>query len=401
MEHLLEHQEGNLGSDRRTLEQQIVPYLLGQQPSNVQWLSSHHSLVHLSDGLGGLLWRAVANETESLGFSRIVKHHLGRGDGSVWLELFLQLGIVDGLVQVLDEQVEALVLIKLFLSSRFVLVLQRLESLALLLGSSNVKLLTVNLLVVKFSNSLGSVLVGLEVHKTETSGLSRLVLVKEKRADGTERSKSLLQLGLVPRKVDVLDVDVGVVGNQLAHLGLSVLFSKVVSNVNLVVVQKHTVNVLNGSLSGLGVLVVDETKTLGVSVLVSGDLTRQDLTESREGVVQSLVVDSRVEVLDENVSRTVSSERRISLGPHDSAGLALDRCVIEFFQCLFTILVTLVVNVTVAKRLFGDSVSTDSDGGNLSNRREDLEKIGFGDRRVQLTHVKGGQGFRVLGRLSG
>jgi len=49
---------------------------------------------------------------------------------------------------------------------------------------------------------------------------------------------------------------------------------------------------------------VHEAITLGLTLFVSGNLARQDLTKLSERVVERLVVDGRIEVLDENVTLT-------------------------------------------------------------------------------------------------
>ena len=113
-----------------------------------------------------------------------------------------------------------------------------------------------------------------------------------------------------------------------------------VADVNLLVVQKHTVDSLNGGLGRLSSLVVDETVALGAAVLIGGDLAGQDITECGKGVVEGLdhgsicvksllwgsetslsdlVVDLLVEVLDENVALTGLAEGGVTLRPHDTA----------------------------------------------------------------------------------
>lgn len=51
--------------------------------------------------------------------------------------------------------------------------------------------------------------------------------------------------------------------------------------------------------------------------------------------MKSLVVDGLVEVLDEDVAGTSLSEGWITLGPHDSAWLALDQRVVELVEGSF------------------------------------------------------------------
>lgn len=106
---------------------------------------------------------------------------------------------------------------------------------------------------------------------------------------------------------------------------------------HLLVVQKHAVDRLDGTIGGLGSLVVHETVSLGVAMLVRRDLAREDVAEGCERVVQSLdcswlivlrdnsgkkkdlVVDLLVQVLNENVARPRLAQRGVALGPHDAA----------------------------------------------------------------------------------
>jgi hypothetical protein len=93
---------------------------------------------------------------------------------------------------------------------------------------------------------------------------------------------------------------------------------------------------LDSVISSFFGLIVDETVTLGVTVLINSNLTGQDVTESREGIMEGLVIDRGVEVLDENVTRTGLTKRRIALRPHDTTRLTLDQGVVEAFQSTFT-----------------------------------------------------------------
>ena len=60
------------------------------------------------------------------------------------------------------------------------------------------------------------------------------------------------------------------------------------ADVDLLVVQQHAVDSLDGSLGGLSGLVVNETVALGTAVLIGGDLAGQDVTECGKGVVEGL-----------------------------------------------------------------------------------------------------------------
>ena len=108
------------------------------------------------------------------------------------------------------------------------------------------------------------------------------------------------------------------------------------TNIDILVVQKHTIDSLDGSVSGLGGLVVDETVTLGTALLISSDLARKDVSESSKGIVQGLVVDGLVEVFDEDVALAGLAKGGITLRPHDTAGTSLNERVVERLQSTLT-----------------------------------------------------------------
>jgi hypothetical protein len=62
----------------------------------------------------------------------------------------------------------------------------------------------------------------------------------------------------------------------------------VVADVDLLVVEEHAVDRVNGSVSSLAGLVVNESETARVAVLIGGDLAREDVAEGGERVVEGL-----------------------------------------------------------------------------------------------------------------
>ena len=66
------------------------------------------------------------------------------------------------------------------------------------------------------------------------------------------------------------------------------LLGHVVSNVDLLVIQQHTIDGLDSRLGSLGAVIVNEAITLGASALVCRDLARKNVTEGGEGVMKSL-----------------------------------------------------------------------------------------------------------------
>ena len=97
------------------------------------------------------------------------------------------------------------------------------------------------------------------------------------------------------------------------------LLGNVVSNVDFLVVQQHTVDGLNSRLGCLSGLIVYKSVAFGATMLVRGDLAGQNVTECGKRIVQSLVIDCFVQVLDENVALASLAEGGVTLGPHDAA----------------------------------------------------------------------------------
>ena len=114
------------------------------------------------------------------------------------------------------------------------------------------------------------------------------------------------------------------------------LLGDVVADVDLLVVQKHAVDSLDGGIGSLGGLVVDETVALGTTLLIGGNLAGENVAEGGEGVVEGFVVDGLVEVFDEDVALAGLAKGGITLGPHDTAGTSLNERVVERLQSTLT-----------------------------------------------------------------
>lgn len=116
--------------------------------------------------------------------------------------------------------------------------------------------------------------------------------------------------------------------------------------IDLFIVQQHTVDGFDGCFCSLGGLVVNETVTLGTTVLVGCNFAGQYVAESSERIVKSLnprvsyheksnlahntclVVNLLVKVLNEDVALPGLAEGGVSLRPHDAAAEdeRLDHC---------------------------------------------------------------------------
>merc|ERR1719487_2460852 len=84
--------------------------------ADVQGLAAHHLQMHLGHGLRRLLWRHEANEAEALRGALVINGNFRRGDLPERAEKLLQLIISDGLVQVLDVQIDGLAIASLALA---------------------------------------------------------------------------------------------------------------------------------------------------------------------------------------------------------------------------------------------------------------------------------------------
>jgi hypothetical protein len=192
-------------------------------------------------------------------------------------------------------------------------------------------------------------------------GLALFVLAESDRDGLSERLDEILKLLLGGLDINVLDEEIGELSSLLLDLGLSLLLSDVVSDIDLFVVEQHAVDSLDGSSGSFTSGVVDKGESSGLATLVETDFAREDLTESGKGVVESLVVDRFVKVLDKDVSLTSLSQSRVSLRPHDSAGLVLDQRVVEVIEGLFSVVRVHEVDVGVSEGSSGNGVSADSD----------------------------------------
>jgi len=335
--------------------------VLALSKSDVEGLGADHLAVHLLDGLGGLIGGRVANETEVARSSVLVLHDLAGSDSSKGVELSSETLVIPLIVKVLDVKVDTgrlgLVLHALLLvgSAEFVI------TLGPLLGTTDVKLLSLPLLVVELIGSLLGRLVRDKVDETETLGGTVFLLGKGGRDNVAVSLEQVLELLLGSLEVNVLDEDVGELSTLLLDLGLTLLLSDVVADEDLLVVEQHTVDGGDSGVGGVTSRVVDEGESTGLSSLVGSDLAGENVTESGKGVVKSLVVNALVKVLDEDVSLAGLAEGGVTLGPHDSARAVLDKGVVEMLEGALTVGGVKVVDVGVSERTTGNGVTADSD----------------------------------------
>lgn len=408
--------------------------ILALGKGNVEGLAVDHSLVHLGHGLRGLIGAAEADETEALalpkdlllrllvvalGFLLLfgllslllhilllavffllrlrgldaldvgsVAHHLGGGNGAVRTEELTELLIVNVIGQVLHVEVDTLVLGGFLQTGSLVLLAQFILTLVLLLSTANVELLAIDFLVVHLFHGGLRTFVGRVVDETKTTALAILVAAQSSGGDLTILLKEVTELLIGNLEIDILDVNVGEVGLHLLELALAVLLGDVVADEDLLVVQKHAIDVLDGVVGSVSGLVVDETVALGVTEFILGNLAAENVAKGGESVMEGLVVNGIVKVLDEDVALASLAQSGVTLRPHDTAGLALDESIVQVLESALTISGVVVVDIGVTERATGDGITADTDGSDLADGGEELVEHGLGDGGVELTNIE-------------
>ena len=148
-----------------------------------------------------------------------VAHHAARGDSAKLLEELAELGVVDGVLEVLDVEVGAGHLLHAFAALGIELGLELSLTLRLLLGAADDPGLVLHLVVtVELLNSLARRLGILEANKAEALGLAFAVLHHHDGGELAVLVKHLAELVLVDGLVKVLDVDVVEGGRAAAAL---------------------------------------------------------------------------------------------------------------------------------------------------------------------------------------
>ena len=368
--------------------QVVLAVLLALSERHVERLGAHDAAVHVGDGFGGLLRRAEADEAEALG-AAVLDHDLGAGDGAEAGELLAQALVVNGVVQVLDVQVDAHVAVLALLLLLLVHLLERVDALELLLEAADKETLARRRkvgVVELVDGGLGRLGL-LEVDEAVALALAVVALGHHGARDLAVLLEHLAQLLVVVRVAEVLDVDVGelLVG---AAVGVGALIARhEAAHVDLLVVEQHVVHVLDGRLGRLIGLEVHEAVAARVRVLVDHDLARQDVAERGEGVVESLVVDALLQVLDEHVAHARLAQRRIALRPHDAHGSAHKRLEVHRVEGALGIGRLMEVHVGVAERLLRDLIAAHADREHLARGREALVQLRLSDVWVKIAYT--------------
>jgi len=258
----------------------------------------------------------------------------------------------------------------------FPLLLELGFSFGFLLGTTAVQSLASELGSVHGVNGLVGTLVFLEVDESKSERGTVLLAHDDGAGDRSILAECLAEGFIIDGKINVLDEDVG---PGLLELLSTNLARDERADIDLLLQHQVVVDHLDGVISALLVLKVNETVSLGFSFVIHGNLTRKDVSEGREGIVEFLVANGVIQVLDEDISDTGLSDGWITLGPHDSARSARDWVVVEAVQCPFSIDNTVEIDIGVAQRPAGEGVSAHTDRGNWSYGVEGFEEETFRD----------------------
>jgi hypothetical protein len=194
---------------------------------DIERLGTNHLVVHLCDGLGGLLRTGVANETEALGVILVVAHDFSTGDGSERLKLGTEFFVINVVVEILDVEVDALILAQLLHLGMLVRPFQLFLTFGLLLRPDDEKLLAIVLAVVEGVDSLGSINVILKVDESKTLALSLRIDLEDSGGDRSEIGEHLPEFFIRDLSVQALDVDIGELFLLLVDFGHVFLIEKV------------------------------------------------------------------------------------------------------------------------------------------------------------------------------
>merc|ERR1719400_693454 len=242
-----------------------LPVLLSLCEGNIERLGNDDPSVHLSDGLGRLLGRREANKTEAFAPALFV-HHLGAGDRPIGSKLLPQPLVVDGIIKVLDVEVDALVPVQPLQLQLLKLLLQLLLTLGLLLGSPDVQGLAEHLDSVELVHGFLSRLAVFKGDKSEAfvlsvrSGLHDVltflaldipILHHFVGGDLAKLGEHFLEFLVSKVLSEVLDVHVGELLGLLSQLLLPLLAGHKPPHKDLLLVEQHAVDLLDGVHGGL------------------------------------------------------------------------------------------------------------------------------------------------------
>mmetsp|Transcript_11552 Transcript_11552/g.20788 ORF Transcript_11552/g.20788 Transcript_11552/m.20788 type:complete len:323 (+) Transcript_11552:1516-2484(+) len=164
------------------------------------------------------------------------------------------------------------------------------------------------------------------------------------------------------------------------------------AHLDLLPINEHTIQLFDGARGRFVGLVVHITISLGKArLLVGHNLARQNVAEKTERVIELLVVNPLVQILDEDVAYSRTTNRGVALTPHNTAWLPLDVREVHGIESALRIADLMVVDVSVPQRASGHSIATDANGCHRSDGVEDFEEKTFVDFGKKISNVKAGR----------
>jgi len=385
-----------------------LPVLLPLGESHIEGLGNDDTTVHFSDSFGGFLGRGETDESKALA-ATLLTHHLGGGDSTVGGELLAKTLVVDGVIQVLHIQVNTLVPIEPLQLELFELFLEFLLPLGFLLSPTHVKGLSKHLYTIKFLHCLLSRFSVLEGYESKTLVLTRIIsnafcflwhrwgifilLNHFVRSYLSKLREEFFQFVVAKLVAEVLDVYVGELLGFLSELLLPLLARDEAADKDLLLVEQHTIDLLDSVEGSFLSFKMHKSITLAASISILGDLAGQDVPEGGESVIHSFVVDRLVEVFDEHISNARPPERRIPLAPHDPDGAALQHVKVHRVQGSLGISRLLEVDVGISEGPPGNHVPAHTDGEDRARGGELLEEHRLGYLGGQIAHIERGHGI--------
>jgi hypothetical protein len=132
-----------LQSDLVTLSnlafQLLPPDFTALSKRNVERLGTNYFVIHLGNGLGGLIGRRKTDEAKPFRCPLLIAHNLATCNCTEGLEFSTKLLVIDIILEVFDVKVDTLILAHLLLFRCFVCLPQFIFALGLLLSSRNKK----------------------------------------------------------------------------------------------------------------------------------------------------------------------------------------------------------------------------------------------------------------------
>jgi hypothetical protein len=93
---------------------------------------------------------------------------------------------------------------------------------------------------------------------------------------------------------------------------------------------------------------VDKSKSSGDTSSIGSKLARVNVSKGTEDIVKIGVINSRVKILDKDVSNSRFSDARISSGPHNSAWSTIQQITIQTGKSLVSAFSVMEVNISIS-----------------------------------------------------